>query len=142
MTIRFRDDMFESDAAFDAEATELPSLFAECGTAIFAVMADLASVKPVETRKIRLEDDSLEMLLHRWLSELIFIKDRDSMLFREFEVRITGLEGKFTLESMNYGERIDQARHKLGSDVKGVSFYRLSVKQEGSLWKAFVVCDL
>jgi SHS2 domain-containing protein len=142
MSFSYRDDMLQADAAFEAEAPDLPSLFAECGRAMFGVMADLSGVRPAETRRLDLEDASLEMLLHRWLSDLVFLKDRDSLLFCAFDVRISAADGPFKLESTCTGEKADPGRHGLGSDVKGVSFYRFSLKFEDSAWKALVVCDL
>ena len=143
MPFRYRDDMLQADAAFEAAASDLPSLFAECGRAVFGVMADLNGVGRTETRKLDLrEDASVEMLLHRWLSDLIFLKDRDSLLFSRFDVRIETGKNLFRLRSVVAGEKIDSGRHILGSDVKGVSFYKFSLKFENGVWKAFVVCDL
>lgn len=142
MSFRYRNDMLQADAAFEAEAPDLPGLFAECGRAMFGVMADLDGISRTETRKLDLEDASVEMLLHRWLSDLIFLKDKDSLLFSGFDVQIGAEEDLFRLRSVAAGEKINPGRHTLGSDVKGISFYRFSVKQENGLWKAFVVCDL
>ena len=142
MPFRYRHDLLQADAAFEAEAADLNSLFADCARAMFGIMADLDSVGGGLIRSLRLEDESLDMLLHRWLSDLIFLKDKESVLFSGFDVRIIMKESLYTLESEMKGEIIDPARHSLGSDVKGVSFYRLSLKFENDLWKAFVACDL
>jgi len=142
MSFKYRSDLVQADAAFEAEAPDQETRFSECARAMFGLMADEDSVSCVLTRVLNLEDRSGDMLLHRWLSDLIYLKDKESVLFREFSVHIENKDGLFSLKSVLKGEKIDPARHRLGTDVKGISFYKFSLESTGGLWKAFVVCDL
>jgi len=47
----------------------------------------------------------------------------------------------FRLKAILSGEKIDPDRHELGTDVKGVTFYKYDVSRNSQGWKATIVVD-
>ena len=141
MPYRFLEDIACADAAFEAEGNTLEELFRDAATAAFEVMADTKTVKPLLTRQIVLENEALDGLLIDWLSELVFLKDSESLLFSVFEVNIRKND-VYLLKGVAKGEKIDREKHNLRSDVKAVTYHLLEVKKTEDKWVARVVLDI
>jgi len=141
MPYRFLEDIACADAAFEAEGNTLEELFRDAATAAFEVMADTKTVKPLLTREIMLENEAVDGLLIDWLSELVFLKDSESLLFSVFEVNIRKND-VYVLKGVAKGEKIDRDKHSLRSDVKAVTYHLLEVKKTEDKWVARVVLDI
>jgi SHS2 domain-containing protein len=141
MPYRFLEDIACADAAFEADGSTLEELFRDSAIATFEVMADTKTVKPFLTREIMLENEAVDGLLNDWLSELVFLKDSESLLFSLFEVNIRKNKVYF-LKGVAKGEKINREKHKLRSDVKAVTYHLLEVRKTGEKWIARVVLDI
>lgn len=129
-----------ADIAFRANAGSPSELFESCSRALTDVMVDRRSLRAVETRTLVLRAEGLDGLLYDFLTQLIIIKDVDSLLFKEFDVKVDR-EGK-SLTSELRGEPIDRERHRLRNDVKAVTMYMFGVKRSGARYSATVVLDI
>ncbi len=138
---RFLEDIAIADAAFEAYGDTLEELFETCALATFEVMVDTGSVKPLFIREIMLENDSVDGLLMDWLSELVFIKDAESLLFSVFNVNIRKNQ-VYELKASASGEKIDREKHLLRSDVKAVTYHMFEVVKKDDNWIARVVLDI
>lgn len=136
----FLEDVAIADVAFVAQGKSLEELFANCALATFEVMVDTKQIAIRQKRDIKLENDKIEELLVDWLSELIFLKDKDKILFKDFKIHIKKND-KYQLEAQAFGEKINTKRHKLRLDVKAVTYHLLEVKKDKN-WKARVVLDV
>jgi SHS2 domain-containing protein len=141
MSYLYLEDLSFADAAFEASGSTLEELFMGAAAATFEVMADTKTVKPVLIREIVLENESVDGLLIDWLSELVFLKDSESLLFCEFDVCITKND-VYELNALAKGDKIDRDKHSLRSDVKAVTYHMLEVKKTGENWTARVVLDI
>jgi len=137
---KFLEDVAIADVAFVAQGKSLEELFANCATAAFEVMVDTKQVAIRQKRNIRLENDKVEELLVDWLSELMFLKDKDKILFKEFRIGIKK-SGIYRLEAQALGEKINTKRHRLRTDVKAVTYHLLDVYKKRN-WMARVVLDV
>lgn len=138
---RFVDHVATADAAFEAYGDDLPSLFAVAARALFSVIVDLNQIDPKISREVSLSSETEESLLFDWLAELVYLKDVNRELYREFEVRIS-TEGGYALDARVKGEKIDPARHQTHTDVKAVTYHQLKITQTDNQFKAFVILDL
>ncbi|MEM4581545.1 MAG: archease [Candidatus Korarchaeum sp.] len=134
---RFLD--LEADVGFEVWSEDLNSLFEEAALAMYEVMVDVGKVDPNVERCIELSAPNLEMLLQRWLSELLFITEVEKLVFSKFEVSVV-CEGYLSGRAL--GDFIDPERHDPRTEVKAVTYHRLSVVKEGDLWKCTVVLDI
>jgi SHS2 domain-containing protein len=132
-----------ADVAFEAEGTSLEELFTSAWDATLRVMIENPTALHSNSRKsIAIEDQSVDLLLYNFLQELIYYKDAEALLLRLEHCRIDGGTTPVKLEALAAGEQIDAKRHRLGTDVKAVTFHRFSLKQEGELWRTTVVLDV
>ncbi|GAB4259195.1 MAG: archease [Deferrisomatales bacterium] len=140
---RYLEDVAIADVAFEAWGESLEELFRAAWEATLAAMvAEVESVRPQTRRTFRLEDPAADLLLVRFLQELVFRKDAEQLLLRPGWIRIRSRPGGLTLDAEAWGERIDPERHRLLADVKAVTFHRLAVEHTASGWKGTVVLDV
>ncbi len=140
MTFRFLPDVAIADVAFSAKAASLNRLFESAAEAVTEVMVDRRSLRPVVEREVSVSGEDLERLLYDFLTEVIIMKDVDSLLFKEFNVDIDEKGPRLTCRMK--GESIDRVRHKLRNDVKAVTMHMFGVKKERRGWSATVVLDI
>jgi len=140
MPFRFLPDIALADIAFEAESNSINGLFESSALAVSDIMVDPRTLRSDTTRKVRISSEDLDRLLYDFLTEIIVVKDVDSLLFREVEVKVA--TDQKSLEATMKGEPIDRDRHLLRNDVKAVTMYMFGVRREGSRWKATVVLDI
>ncbi len=137
---RFLPDVALADVAYEAESDSASGLFRSCAEAMTDVMVDRKTVGRRITKTISLNSVDLDRLLYDFLTELIFVKDVDSLLFSRFEVEVSS-DGT-SLKATAKGEEIDREKHTLRNDVKAVTMHMFGVKHEGKTWKSTVVLDI
>jgi SHS2 domain-containing protein len=140
---RFLSKIALADIAFVARGDSLPALFESAARALTEVMVDRRTLVGRVERTIELTSPTVDRLLYDLLTELIVIKDVDSLLFKDFKVFVLpGKERRLTCKMR--GEVIDRGRHALRNDVKAVTMHMFGVsKQAGERgWEATVVLDI
>jgi SHS2 domain-containing protein len=140
MPYRFLPDVALADIAFEAESDSVDGLFETCGKAITDIMVDPKTLRSTTERELSLRSENLDRLLYDFMTELIVMKDVDSLLFGEFRVRVS--PAGTALNAVAKGEEIDRGRHRLRNDVKAVTMHLFGVKHEGKTWKTTVVLDI
>jgi SHS2 domain-containing protein len=138
---RFLEDVALADAAMEIEGRDLSDLFETAAEALARLMVDPATVASSVERSIDLEAARMDLLLYDWLSELIFLKDRDREVFTSCRVRIEG-EGPCRLSANVRGGGIDPERTALGADPKAVTFHQFALERVTDGWRARVVIDI
>lgn len=141
MTYKYLENIATADAAFEVETLDFNSLFSESAQAMFGIMTDLSAVQSKSRKTIKLSADSADRLLFDWLSELIYLKDKDKFLFSRFVVDIRKNKG-YELNAEVWGEPIDLGRHQPRADVKAITYHMFKVEQRGERWYARVVVDI
>jgi SHS2 domain-containing protein len=130
------------DLAFEARGESLEALFAAAAEALLS--ATVSNPEAVETRRrepVELAEPDLELLLLRFLNELIFLRDARGLLLRAGSLRI-GIDGEARRAGELAGEPIDRARHRLEADVKAATAHGLRVAREAGGWRASVTLDV
>jgi SHS2 domain-containing protein len=140
MTYRFLPDVALADIAFEAESESVDGLFETCALAITDIMVDPKTLQTTTERNLSIQSENLDRLLYDFMTELIVLKDVDSLLFGKFQVRVSN-EGT-SLQAVVEGEPIDRQRHILRNDVKAVTMHLFGVKHEGKTWRTTVVLDI
>lgn len=133
--------MAVADCALDVEAESLDDLFETAARAIAELMVDPATVSPGAEREIAISAPSLDLLLYDWLSELIFLKDSEQMVFPETSVRVSG-QSPAQLGARLRGAVIDPARMALRADPKAVTLHQFALAPHDGGWRARVVIDI
>lgn len=141
MPYRYLENIATADAAFEVEGRTLEELFRDAAIATFEVMVDAKSVELRITKEIELKNEAVDNLLFDWISELVYLKDADALIFSKFEVNIKKND-LYELKATASGETINQEKHILRSDVKAVTYHMFEVKKEKENWTARVILDI
>ena len=128
-----------ADLGLEVEAPSLPLLFERAGLGLLALMLDLATVEPREPIAIVLAAEDRESLLHDWLQHLVVRLQAGRFAVCELAVDEVGAG---TLRARGAGEPVDRARHRLHTEVKGVTYHQLAVRQTAGGWWARVIVDV
>lgn len=143
MPYRYLENIAIADIAFEAYGSSVGEIFIAAGDALTNVMVENLDVIEKNTSKSILCDaESLEMLLHKMLDELLYYKDAEQLLLRVAHVDIVQENDTWRLNAQVYGERIDPVKHELNVDVKAVTFHRFALEQTAEGWKVTVVLDI
>ena len=137
----FLDDVALADCAVDLEGRTLEDVFETAAAALARLMVDPATLATTVERTITLEAAELDMLLYDWLSELIFLKDRDSQIFPHARVQVGG-SGPYQLAAQVQGGTIEPGRTALGADPKAVTLNQFVLQPVDGGWRARVVIDI
>ena len=140
MPYRFLPDIAIADIAFEADSPSADGVFESCAKALSDIMVDPKTLRPRLTKEFALTSVNLDRLLYDFLTELIVVKDVDSLLFKDFQVKVSP-DGT-SLRAAARGEPIDRKRHTLRNDVKAVTMHMFGVTHIGKRWKATVVLDI
>ena len=134
-------DVAIADVCFEAEGKNLNELFENAAFATEDIMVDTKTVKPKVERIITLDQEKLEDLLYDFLSELLFLKDTEGLVFSQLKVAI---EKKkiYCLTATGKGEVLDQKKHLWRADVKAVTLHMFKLKKRKNNWFCRVVLDI
>ncbi len=128
-----------SDIGFEVRAGTLAGLYENAAFALFDQIADLESVEPARKMQVSVQADAPDDLMHAWLSELLYLFEVKSMVFRSFRVEAVS---RTSLSAVASGEPFNPDRHAVKSIVKAVTRHMLEVSADGPGWKAVVLCDV
>ncbi len=135
------EDIATADIAFESLGNNLNQLFENSALAVFDSSADIKKIKPKIKKEIKLDNKEIDNLLYDFLSEIVFLKDKDSIIFCKSEVKINK-EDKYRLKAILHGEKIDTKKHTLLADIKAVTLHLFNVEKTKDGWKARVILDI
>ena len=130
-----------ADCALEIEGDSLDDLFETAARALCELMVDPATVAPTVERTVSLGAGAVDLLFYDWLSELIFLKDRDREVFIRTQVRVT-TASPWRLAARLEGGSIDPEHTALRADPKAVTLHRFAVEETRMGWRARVVIDI
>ena len=137
----FLEDVALADCAVQIDGRDPDDLFETAAAALAELMVDPATVPLTIERTIELDADTLDLLLYDWISELIFLKDRDREVFPRCQIRVSG-EGPVHLKARIHGGILDLERTALRADAKAVTFHQFVVEPIDGGWRARLVIDI
>jgi SHS2 domain-containing protein len=131
-----------SDLSFVARGSTLEETFAAAAEALLAATLEApARVESRVRRDVALEEPDLELLLLRFLNELVYLRDAEGLLLRAEHLRIApGPPAR--LDATLAGEPLDAGRHALAAEVKAATAHRLGVYREPHGWRAEATLDV
>ena len=130
-------DITTADIAFKAIGKDLNELFESAAHALTDLMVK-GEVKEGVDVQVGLREEETEVLLQRFLSEVLYYFDGEQLVFKTIKVQTDG-KG---LTAMMKGEKFDHKRHKIEMDVKAVTHHKLEVKKTSKGYECTVVLDI
>lgn len=141
MPYKFFEDVAIADVAFEATGKTVEEMFESAALAVTNTMVrDMDSVKKKLRRKFVVKADKVDMLLFNFLQEIIFYKDAENLLFREFSLKVK--KRPMQVECVAVGEKLDMKKHDLIVDVKAVTMHRFDVRETKGGWRSQVILDI
>lgn len=142
--IRILEDTVLADAAFEASGDTLEEAFEAATQAIIEMMADPETVSSDWHHEVDIGEEDVASLLFEWLSHLVFLKDARGVVFQKAPVTVCydPTFKRWTLHGAIIGERINQSRQTLRSDIKAVTKHQYSFTEKEGKWVARIVLDL
>ncbi len=139
MPYKFIEDVAIADIAFEATGKDLAELFQSAARAVIESMANTKTVKPAIKKEIEKKAKDIETLLFEFLEEIVYLKDKDAMVFHDVKVKVD--EKEISLKATLTGDEIKPAEQELHQDVKAVTMHQYKVEKNKE-WKARVVLDI
>jgi SHS2 domain-containing protein len=141
---RFLEEVALADAAFEATGDTLSDLFEAAAQAVIETLVNPVTITPTCRKTIERRAPDLPSLLFDWLSDIVYLKDAEGLLFKDATVAVQPdqSDGSWVLRATLAGEPIDPTRHELRADVKAVTKHLFEVRQDGRCWVARVVLDI
>jgi len=143
-SFRILEDIAVADVAFEAIGGTPSELFVAAARAVIEILANPMMVSKTWHRTIDLEDEQFADLLFDWLSEMVYLKDAEGVVFCQATAAVLHepLRDRWRLHGELIGEAINSTRHELRSDVKAVTKHLYEVCESGGQWRARVVLDI
>ena len=117
--------------------TLLEEAFEHAATAMFAMMADPAQIRPQASVAIEFEEADVELALVTWLNLLLGQARSRALIFGRFRLRRDGARWSGTAEGEPWRDGLER-----GVEVKGATLTGLAVTQQDGIWEARCVVDV
>lgn len=114
-----------ADVGVKAFGNDLSEAFAHAAKAMFDIITDSSEIEAKGSYQIDLIADDLEQLLVDWLDELLFLQGANNLVFSKFDISLNEKECKLSAEVS--GEEFDTTKHKIGTEIKAVTYHMLEV---------------
>ena len=135
----YREIEHTADLGVEITAADLPALFASAGEALYALIADPATIENREAIKVSATGANPEDLLHTWLCELLALFNVEGFVGKRCEIANIS-DGQ--VQGRVSGEKLDLKRHAFHTEIKGVTYHDFKVWQEAGAWHARVIFDV
>jgi len=124
-----------ADVAFEAYGKDLAELLVNASYAFYEAFVDTDKLKVTEERVIEIEAEDVEMLLYKWLNELLYLLDTEFFAAKEVSAEVNENSARGTLK----GGKITPIMVKV--EPKAITLHKFKVERNDG-WKAFVVIDI
>lgn len=124
-----------ADRALRCWGQDLRELFVQAAQGMVALLSGSATPPPTVETQIELSAIDAETLLVSWLSELLYLYERDGTLFTAFELE--EIEPTH-LRARVYGAPVDQ----LQQQIKAVTFNELAIRPTPRGLETTIVFDV
>ena len=114
-----------ADVGVKAYGRTVAEAFEHAAEGMFDIITDESMITPVGEYKIELDAPDREQLLVDWLSELLLLNGIQNLVFGKFEVTLSGNH----LSARVYGEKYDTKKHRMGVEIKAVTYHMLQVHE-------------
>ena len=117
-----------ADVGVKAYGKNLSEAFEHAAKAMFDIITDNSEIETVGQYTILLDAHDLEQLLVDWLSELLYLNSAKNLVFGFFKVNLD--EKNKSLSATVFGEKYNISKHKIGAEIKAVTYHMLEVKNK------------
>jgi SHS2 domain-containing protein len=117
-----------ADVGIKAYGKTLSEAFENAAKGMFDIITDNSEIESIGQYNIELEAPDLEQLLVDWLSELLYLNSAKNQVFGFFKIELDKKNNKLTAKI--FGEKFDLSKHKIGAEIKAVTYHILEVRNK------------
>jgi len=131
-----------ADVGLKVYSPSLKELFENAARGMFEIIAGKYYGEKIDIQKsihIKKEVDAFEELLVDWLSELLYIFNKEKILFRDFNVLELNYNG---LSGIASGRSIDFRYANLRTEIKAVTFHNLKIEENEKGFSCGIIFDV
>ncbi len=133
MKYRFIDHT--ADIAFEVYGDSIAELIENASYAFYEAFVDTSKLSEDVEKSVEVEADEVDMLLYKWLNELLFLFDTEFFAAKRVTVSVDEKLAKGVLK----GSRFTPEMVKV--EPKAITMHKFKVEKNGG-YKAFVVVDI
>ena len=142
MPYKFVEGLTRADVAFEVKGKNINQFFEDSALALFDIMANPKKVNKKIKKKFQIEKSNIEELMYAFLDEIIFLKDKDALVFNSSKINIKENNKELKLKATLFGDRINHEKQELRVDPKAVTMHKFLVKKEKGNYIARVIIDI
>ncbi|MDO8602503.1 MAG: archease [Candidatus Omnitrophota bacterium] len=132
-----------ADVGIKARGSTLTELFENAARGMFAVIAregcDAKGSKAEKSIEVCKNSDNFEETLVGWLSELLYIFNREKIYFNDFKI-LSLNDGGIKAEAT--GVNIDLYQSSLYTEIKAVTFHNLKIEEDVDGFSCTIIFDV
>ena len=128
-----------ADIGLKAYGKTLSEAFENAAKGMFDIITDNSEIESTGQYNIELNASDLEQLLVDFLSELLYLHSANNIVFGFFKLDID--EANKSLKGTFYGEKFNLSKHKIGTEIKAVTYHMVEVKKNKS-YRVQVLFDI
>lgn len=130
------------DLSLALHGRDASEVFRAAADALLAATVErVDAVERRTQRVVELRDTELDLLLRRFLNELVWLRDAEGLVLHPQNVRVR-FDGEPELRAELAGEELDRERHGLEYDVKAATVHGLRIQATDDGWEASVTLDV
>lgn len=116
------------------------ALFETAAKGYYSFIIEKGDIQPKKLWKVKISAPDRESLLVKWLNELIYLFETESIICSEISVNKIS---QTKMEAEIRGEIYDEKKHVLGIDIKATTMHGLEIKKlNNKSWEATVIFDV
>ena len=128
-----------ADLGIIVKAHSLKDLFINAAKAMIDLMIQGDARGKTEIREIVIEGRDYPDLMVRWLGEILYLFYGENLIGSSIE--ITSLSRNRIQSRIEFVEFVPEY-YEILSEIKAVTYHRISVEKIGNAWKAMVIFDV
>jgi SHS2 domain-containing protein len=110
---------------------------------IATITPDLSRIDPKIEKILDVKAEDKEALLFDFLSEFLYIFDVEELVFSEIEVKsIKKVNEQFELHAILKGEKFSKDKHKIGIEVKAITYSFMKIEEKSNGVEIDIVFDI
>ncbi|MFX0042152.1 MAG: archease [Candidatus Hodarchaeota archaeon] len=120
-----------ADVSVESWGSNLEEAFSQTALSLITTITpDLNQISLKLEKKVEIEAEDKEALLFDFLSEFLYLFDVYELVFGDIIVQsIKKSQNRYKLQALLKGEKFDKKKHKIGTEVKAITYSFMSIKE-------------
>ncbi|MFW9826232.1 MAG: archease [Candidatus Thorarchaeota archaeon] len=133
-----------ADVSVEIQGTSLEEAFEQTAYSLMeTITPDLNLISPKIEKTLTIESEDKEALLFDFLTEFLYFFDVDGLIFNDITInKIQKSQDKYRLNALIKGEKFDKSKHKIGTEVKAITYSFMEIEEKKEKVTIKIVFDI